>query len=73
MCLDGPSIMTKDQLISLIRKILKTDPELKFLEKLDPEELEMLAACIRGSGRTALMKGWGSPLFFNQEYKPNLK
>jgi hypothetical protein len=39
--------MTKDQLISLIKKILKTDSDLKFLEKLESEELEVLAACIR--------------------------
>ena len=39
--------MTKDQLISLIKKILDADLELKFLDKLDPAELKILASIIR--------------------------
>ena len=39
--------MTKDQLISLVRKILGTDVDLKFLAKLDLAELRLLVACIR--------------------------
>jgi hypothetical protein len=39
--------MTKDQLISVIKKILWTDAELKFLAKLDMAELRLLVACIR--------------------------
>ena len=39
--------MTKDQLISLIKKIIATDVDLKFLAKLDLAELKLLVACIR--------------------------
>ena len=39
--------MTKDQLISLIKKILGTEVDLKFLANLDLEELKLLVACIR--------------------------
>jgi hypothetical protein len=39
--------MTKDQLISLIKKILDTDADLEFLAKLDLAELKVLIACIR--------------------------
>ena len=39
--------MTKDQLISTIKRILGTDVDLKFLAKLDPSELRLLVACIR--------------------------
>jgi hypothetical protein len=39
--------MTKDQLISLIKKILDTDVDLKFLTKLDLAELKLLVPCIR--------------------------
>jgi hypothetical protein len=39
--------MTKDQLISLIKKILGTDADLQFLAKLDLAELKLLVACIR--------------------------
>ena len=39
--------MTKDQLISLIKKILGTDVDMKFLAKLDLAELKLLVACIR--------------------------
>ena len=39
--------MTKDQLISVIKKILGTDADLEFLAKLDLAELKLLVACIR--------------------------
>jgi hypothetical protein len=39
--------MTKEELVDLLRKILKTDASLDFLFKLEPEELETLIACIR--------------------------
>jgi len=39
--------MTKEDLVDLLRKILKTDAGLDFLSKLEPEELETLIACIR--------------------------
>ena len=39
--------MTKDQLISLIKKILGTDIDLKFLAKLDLAELELLVLPVR--------------------------
>jgi hypothetical protein len=39
--------MTKDQLISLIEKILGTEVDLKFLAKLDLAELKMLVSLIR--------------------------
>ena len=39
--------MTKDQLISVIKKILGTDADLEFLAKLDLAELRLLVACIR--------------------------
>ena len=39
--------MTKEDLVDLLRKILKTDASLDFLSKLEPEELETLIACIR--------------------------
>jgi len=39
--------MTKDQLISLIKKILGTDAYLKFLARLDLAELRLLVVCIR--------------------------
>ena len=39
--------MTKEQLISLIGKILGTDVDLKFLAKLDLAELKLLVVCIR--------------------------
>ena len=39
--------MNKDQLISLIKKILGTDADLEFLAKLDVAELRLLIACMR--------------------------
>ena len=39
--------MTKEDLVDLLRKILKTDASLDILSKLEPEELETLIACIR--------------------------
>ena len=39
--------MTKEDLVELIRKILRTDQKLDFLGKLDSGELKALAACIR--------------------------
>jgi len=40
--------MTKDKLIEIIKGILKTDIDLKFLLLLNESELETLTACIRG-------------------------
>jgi len=39
--------MTKEKVVEIVREILKTDIELDFLLKLEKEELETLAACIR--------------------------
>ncbi len=39
--------MTKEELIDLFWKILKTKTSLHFLSKLEPEELETLIVCIR--------------------------
>jgi hypothetical protein len=39
--------MTKDKLISLIKKILGADVDLKFLAKLDLAELKILVSTIR--------------------------
>lgn len=39
--------MTKEDLVELIRRILRTDQKLDFLAKLEPGELRALAACIR--------------------------
>jgi len=39
--------MDKNDLIEIIKKILKVDTDLKFLLKLKKAELETLAACIR--------------------------
>ena len=40
-------IMTKDNLIETIQRLLKTDADLSFLLKLEEYELERLVACIR--------------------------
>jgi hypothetical protein len=40
--------MTKDNLIKIIKGILKTDIDLNFLLQLKERELETLTACIRG-------------------------
>jgi hypothetical protein len=39
--------MTKEELIEIIKNILKTELDLKFLIQLKKAELETLAACIR--------------------------
>ena len=39
--------MTKEELIDIIGKILKTCSNLDFLSKLELDELEKLIACIR--------------------------
>ncbi len=39
--------MTKEELISLLRKILKTDSSLDFLPKLEQADLEKLIVVIR--------------------------
>ena len=39
--------MTKEKLIEILRKVLKTDAKLDFLLRLSEEELESLVACIR--------------------------
>jgi len=39
--------MGKEDLIEVIRRVLKTDADLTFLLKLEREELENLLACIR--------------------------
>lgn len=40
--------MTKDELIEIIKGILKTDIDLNFLLQLKEKELETLIECIRG-------------------------
>jgi len=40
-------VLTKEDLIALIKKILRTDLNLVFLMKLEPGDLETLIACIR--------------------------
>jgi len=39
--------MNKDELIKTIKRILKTDTDLDFLNQLKVTELETLVACIR--------------------------
>jgi len=39
--------MGKGGLIQLVRRILKSDTDLNFLQKLEARELETLVACIR--------------------------
>jgi hypothetical protein len=39
--------MTKEKLIEIIKDILKTDIDLRFLLQLTETELETLVACIR--------------------------
>ena len=39
--------MTKEDLVDVLRKVLKTDASLDFLSKLEQEERETLIACIR--------------------------
>ncbi len=52
--------MTKETLVELIKKILKTDFDLNFLLKLTPGELETLVVLIRdrvGQGENGFMRG----------------
>ena len=39
--------MTKDDLIKVIKRILKTETDLSFLNQLKKSELETMVACIR--------------------------
>jgi len=39
--------MTKEELITVLQRVLKTDADLEFLMKLDINELEVLVASIR--------------------------
>ena len=39
--------MTKDKLIEILKKLLKTDADLSFLLQLKQAELELLIACVR--------------------------
>ncbi len=39
--------MTKDTLIDILQKLLRTDTTLSFLRQLSEEELETLVACVR--------------------------
>jgi hypothetical protein len=48
MLYQGLKMMTKENLVETITKILKTDGELDFLLKLAPRELEILLVCLRG-------------------------
>ena len=39
--------MTKEQLIEILKKLLETDADLQFLEKLEDQEIQTLIACVR--------------------------
>ncbi len=39
--------MNQDELIKLLKRILGAEIDLDFLAKLEPEELELLVACVR--------------------------
>jgi hypothetical protein len=39
--------MTQGELIKLLKRILGTEIDLEFLSQLEPEELEILVACVR--------------------------
>ncbi len=39
--------MTKEELLEIIKKLLKMNTELDFLLRLESEELKTLVACIR--------------------------
>jgi hypothetical protein len=45
--MSGETGRTKEALIALLKKILKTDTKMDFLLKLEREELQILIACIR--------------------------
>ena len=38
---------SKEDLLALVKKVLKTDMDLDFLLELNPRDLESLVACIR--------------------------
>jgi len=38
---------SKEDLVELVKKVLKTDMDLDFLLELNPRDLESLVACIR--------------------------
>ena len=40
-------MLSKDELVDIIRKVLKPQADLGFLLKLDEDELEVLIKCIR--------------------------
>jgi hypothetical protein len=40
-------MMTKNELIEILKKLLETDMELDFLKNLTEENLQTLAACVR--------------------------
>ncbi|MBW2127713.1 MAG: hypothetical protein JRH08_19230 [Deltaproteobacteria bacterium] len=39
--------MTKQELIEILKKLLETDADLDFLQKLDDQEIQTLIACVR--------------------------
>ena len=39
--------MTKQELIEILEKLLETDVNLDFLQKLDDQEIQTLIACVR--------------------------
>ena len=39
--------MTKEEMITVLQRVFKTDVDLEFLMKLDANELEVLVASIR--------------------------
>ena len=39
--------ITKEKLANIIKELLKTDADLRFLQELRKEDLEKLIACIR--------------------------
>ncbi len=39
--------ITKERLTSIIKELLKTDTDLRFLQELRKEDLEKLVACVR--------------------------
>jgi hypothetical protein len=39
--------ITKEKLTSIIKELLKTDTDLRFLQELCREDLEKLVACVR--------------------------
>ena len=39
--------ITKEKLTNIIKELLKTDTDLRFLQELRREDLEKLVACVR--------------------------